>query len=128
MARNACCPVWLSARLLTFWTDFSTADTGLEVSGGVPAEQNNLRMPHRSGQVITTHLGGGDAMVARYPDLRALTASTVGVGSPPSVNRSMVRPASRKAWKSAGRGRWVAPTLSRTPWSVQDALVQWPSR
>ena len=57
MARNGCCPVWLSARQLAFWTDFSTAGTGLEVSGGVPAEQNNLRMPHRSRvQVITTHV------------------------------------------------------------------------
>ena len=56
MARNACCPVWFSARLLTFWTDFSTEETGLEVNGGVPAEQNNLRMPHRSRvRVITTH-------------------------------------------------------------------------
>ena len=55
MARNACCPVWFSARLLTFWTDFSTEETGLEVNGGVPAEQNNLRMPHRSRRASHNH-------------------------------------------------------------------------
>ena len=68
MARNACCPVWFSARLLTFWTDFSTEETGLEVNGGVPAEQNNLRMPHRSRvRVITTHPGRLRLIPPRLP-------------------------------------------------------------
>src|SRR6266849_3649036 len=59
---------------------------------------------------------------------RAMTASTTGVGSPLSANRSSLKPASRTACISSGSGRWVAPTLARTPWSVQDALVQWPLR
>ncbi len=59
---------------------------------------------------------------------RARTANTVGVGLPPSANRSSDRPAVRNPCSNSGSGQWVAPTLSRTPSSVQDAVVQWPSR
>ena len=59
---------------------------------------------------------------------RALIARMAGVGWPPSANCSRLRPASRKAWSSWGSGQWVAPTLARTPLSVQDALVQQLSR
>src|SRR6266540_6281609 len=60
--------------------------------------------------------------------LCALIANTVGVGSPPSENPSNRRPAAPNACSSSGSGQWLAPTLSRTPWLVQDAFVQWLSR
>lgn len=102
-------------------------------SGGA-GDQRGTRFPHRtpwrawnSQDVITADtlwnrsVGGQGTSVVLF---RALTARTAGVGSPISANRSNARPAARNACSSSGRGRCVAPTLARNPWSVQDALVQ----
>jgi len=87
-----------------------------------------LTLPYSSAAVegnVTRIILWNQACQACRGYFRAMTASTTGVGSPLSANRSSLKPTSRKACISSGSGRWVAPTLARTPWSVQDALVQW---
>lgn len=75
---------------------------------------------------MVSQFGTMDAQVIGAFD--ALAASTVGIGSPPSLNRSSTNPASTNERSKAGKGMCVAPTLSRRPLSVHDAFVQWLSR
>ena len=74
---------------------------------------------------------GADMPIGR---LRGTHGSGMPVtGIPNCVAQPLIRSCAAVPLKStmprpSGSGRWVAPTLSRTPLAVHDAVVQWPSR